>query len=134
MKKSKKLESEEWYKVGNDELNLAKKAFEDYNKFYNQVSFLCQQAVEKFLKGFLIENQIKPKKVHDLDFLLRQCVEIDKDFQKYKDSCRILTDYYIPSRYPIPWIKINKEQATKAIEIGEEIIKFIKSKKIKRGK
>ena len=44
------------------------------------VCFHCQQAAEKYLKAFLVYNDLEPPKTHDLIELARLCSNYDKDF------------------------------------------------------
>ena len=46
------------------------------------VCFHCQQAVEKYLKTLLLANDIEFSKTHNIDFLLKQCMEINPDFEE----------------------------------------------------
>lgn len=56
--------------------NLAKAGIEYYT---STICFHAQQAVEKYLKAFLIYHDVDFPRTHDVDFLLLECVKIDKD-------------------------------------------------------
>lgn len=45
------MESNNWLEFARQDLEMAEVAFD--RKIYNQTCFHCQQAVEKFLKGYL---------------------------------------------------------------------------------
>ena len=62
------------------------------------VCFHCQQATEKFLKAFLIVNGIDIKRTHNIEFLLSECSDIDKDFEGIDP--RDLSDFGVDARYP----------------------------------
>jgi HEPN domain-containing protein len=62
------------------------------------VGFHCQQAVEKYLKAFLISHKTKPKRTHDLSHLLEQCANIDQDFENIE--IRELSSFAVDIRYP----------------------------------
>ena len=64
----------------------------------SSVCFHCQQAVEKFLKAFLIANGIDIKKTHNIEFLLSECSDIDKDFTDIDP--KELSDFGVDVRYP----------------------------------
>ncbi|NBP59380.1 HEPN domain-containing protein [bacterium] len=53
------------------DLNLVLKLLkdEDANQFTSSIGFHCQQAIEKFLKAFLIYNQKEFKRTHALNLL-----------------------------------------------------------------
>ena len=63
-------------------------------------AFHLQQAVEKFLKGFLISNGWKLRKIHDLEALLDDATQLSPRFEKYRKLCQEVTGYYLTERYP----------------------------------
>lgn len=64
----------------------------------SSVCFHCQQAVEKFLKAFLIANGVDIKKTHNIEYLLSECSEIDNDFSNIDP--KELSDFGVDVRYP----------------------------------
>jgi len=96
--------------------------------FYPQICFQCQQAVEKYLKGFLVYNKRSFPKIHDLTQLLKLCAKIDKSFLKFLEETDILSQYYLVSRYPLEYPLANKKQAKEVLDISTNIINFIKEK------
>ena len=60
--------------------------------------FHCQQAIEKYLKAFLIYNGKEAAKTHDIDYLLQQCACFDPVFDSV-DPANI-NDYAVQGRYP----------------------------------
>lgn len=121
MKDKKSELAKEWFRIGGEELNYAKAAFNDFDDFYSQMCVGCHQAVEKYLKGFLVYNNKKYPFTHDLIAILRRCSKIDKKFLDYIDDLKIITDYYIELRYPVNYPPRNKKDAKQAIEIAEKI-------------
>ena len=80
-------------KVVEHELNLQEKEI-----VKDAVCFHCQQAVEKYLKAFLIYNKVKPERTHDINHLLDQCANIDKKFTNIE--IRELSSFGVDIRYP----------------------------------
>ena len=116
----------EWLERANDDLRAAELLLQQ-TELSNIVAFHAQQAVEKYLKGFLVAFGIKPKKIHTTATLTKQCAEINRQFRDFVDKCKMLDRYYIPPRYPVgPVLTYRKEEAQKAIETMEEIINIIK--------
>ncbi|MCF8346928.1 MAG: HEPN domain-containing protein [Bacteroidales bacterium] len=81
-------------------------------EFYTStICFHSQQAVEKYLKAFLIFHDIDFPKTHDVDYLLLQCKKIDKE--KFGIDLKSLTEFGVSVRYPddfyIPGVKETKE-------------------------
>ncbi|PIR72615.1 MAG: hypothetical protein COU42_00670 [Candidatus Nealsonbacteria bacterium CG10_big_fil_rev_8_21_14_0_10_36_24] len=122
---NKKL-AQEWFDIADNELGFARAGFKELESFYPQICFQCQQAVEKYLKGFLVYHKRKFPKIHDLTQLLKLCAKIDKNFLKFLEKTDTLSQYYLVSRYPIEYPPAKKEQAKEALNIAEDIINFIK--------
>lgn len=64
------------------------------------VSFHLQQAVEKFLKGFLLSKGWRLKRTHDLAFLLEEAHRHEPSLDAYRDLCITLSQIYLSERYP----------------------------------
>lgn len=65
------------------------------------VAFHLQQAVEKYLKGFLLASGWSLRRIHDLEVLLQEAIARDTDFADFLPSCQRITEYYIETRYPM---------------------------------
>ncbi len=63
-------------------------------------AFHLQQAIEKFLKGFLLSTGWKLKKIHDLEALLDDAVRMAPKLEAYRALCQQVTGYYLTERYP----------------------------------
>ena len=63
-------ETEAWWKQAQEDFDDAQFNFE--GERYKTASFLCQQAVEKAFKAFLIEKKERLRKIHDLVELSRE--------------------------------------------------------------
>ena len=94
------------------------------------ISFHSQQAVEKFLKAYLIYEDVEFPRTHDVDYLLAECIKIDKESFNIIDL-KSLNDYAVTVRYPddfmTPSVKAaleNKEIALLVKEIVESRIIF----------
>ncbi len=113
-------EVERWFKSAEDDLRKAKDNFGISN--YDLASFLCQQAVEKSLKAFLIKKTSKFPKIHDL-VKLGKLVNLDQNLLKI---CEKLTFVYTETRYPdVSERKYTKDETQKDIENTEVLIKWI---------
>jgi HEPN domain-containing protein len=66
---------------------------------YIPICFHVTQAVEKQLKGFIIENKHKVKKIHNLDRLLEQAAAIDNSFAAIEDACLFINKYLPDVKY-----------------------------------
>lgn len=70
----------QWILKANEDLLVVDKLTEFEVIATSSVCFHCQQAVEKFLKAFLIFNGIEIKKTHNIEYLLSECIDLDSEF------------------------------------------------------
>ena len=68
------MNPKDWIKKANEDLLVAKHII---NISPTNSTYHSQQAVEKYLKAFLIINNIEPPKTHNIYHLLRLCIDID---------------------------------------------------------
>lgn len=61
---------------------------------------LLQEAVERFLKGYLVAKGWRLKKIHNLATLLDEAVAIDRRFEAFADLCERLTAQFWAQHYP----------------------------------
>lgn len=102
---------------------------------YSAACFWAHQAAEKALKAFLYatkEGEFLFE--HSLARLLKRCAETEKNFEAFRESCRILDRYYIPTRYPnglpypaVPAKSFTREEAQEAIDLCEKILSLARS-------
>ena len=87
--------------------------------------FHCQQAVEKFLKAFLVQHNIDFEKVHSLEYLIKLCSTVDGEFENLYEVAEKLASYAIDIRYPdefyIPSIK-EAEEAFKLATFAKDFV------------
>ena len=90
----------EWIEIADNDFNSAILLNEAVRKHHEIICYHCSQAVEKYLKGYLIYMDIEPKKTHDLVFLYNACKEKDNEFQSIKTICEFLNRFANDIRYP----------------------------------
>ena len=73
-------------------------------------AFHLQQAIEKYLKAFLLSKGWQLKKIHDLEALLDEAVKYKPSFEKFREVCEEITGYYLAGRYPFPAKGPDKEE------------------------
>ena len=89
-------------------------------EFYTStICFHAQQAVEKFLKAFLIYHDIDFPKTHDLDYLILECRKIDNNFIDI--DLKSLSDFGVSIRYPDDFYVPGVNETREYIEISKEI-------------
>ena len=114
------------FERGKHDLEVAKILLTE-EEYLDVVLFHIHQAVEKYLKGYLIYKGWELKKIHDLEALITEAISFDVEFQRYLDFGRKLTAFYFEERYPPgPITHHSKEETGEMLETAEEIIKRAK--------
>ena len=120
---------EEWIRKGKEDFEFARINFEEEKPFYAQICFHFQQAVEKYLKAYIIAKELDFRKIHDLPLLLKQCSLKDHEFKDFTEDCEYLSTFYIEARYPVHWpIHLSRTETQKAYRAADNIITFVRKK------
>jgi len=88
-----------WFEIADKDFASAQTLAE--KELFETALFHCQQAAEKYLKGFLINEGKQFPKVHDLVYLVKSAEKKDKDFEKIAADAIGLTDFAVMYRYPL---------------------------------
>jgi len=116
----------DWIRKGRDDLRLAELALE--NGIFDYAAFHAQQAVEKFLKAFLIKHGKPLVRTHDIAYLIERCKGIDPSFEELYDlKAHYLSDFAVEVRYP-GYYSVPEELAGEAIEIARKVLDFVLTK------
>ncbi|MFZ6022854.1 MAG: HEPN domain-containing protein [Bacteroidota bacterium] len=89
---------ESWLIKAKNDLLSAQRLLEIEPAILDTCCFHCQQAIEKYLKAYLIYNGVNIERTHNIIFLLNQCAQFDSIFASI-DSKNI-NAYAVQSRYP----------------------------------
>jgi len=90
-----------------------------------EVAFLCQQAVEKYLKAILFELKIPIQKTHDLPKLYNELKKL-KDLKLDETLLNDLCDLYIESRYPTD-VALLEGEVLPSVEKAKMFLEFAQS-------
>ena len=99
MDKTFKKQALEWFERGRHDIDTAQLLY-DERGYADIIVYHIQQALEKYLKGYLVLRGKKPPKIHELDTLLNQVVVFDKSIINFLELCEKASRYYIEDRYP----------------------------------
>lgn len=91
MKNRESFLPKDWFEKGN--LDLRRTEILLKNEDPEGAAFHLQQALEKYLKGYLIGKGWKLKRIHDLEDLLDHVLDYDKNFEVYRSLCQEVTEY-----------------------------------------
>ena len=120
-----KKQVKDWILLADKDLYAAEVLLKDHSPLTNIVAFHCQQAIEKYLKAFLVENDVPLIKTHDLVKLNGKIKEI-RDLGIDRNKLIVMDEVYVESRYPgelgltadgMP----TKKQTEKFIEYAKEV-------------
>jgi HEPN domain-containing protein len=112
----KKLTAE-WVRKAEADIEIAKIAIHDKPALNDPVCFHCQQAIEKYLKGFLQELGQAFPYTHDLDTLLDLLLPYDATLKKLRRGLSLVTQYAVDYRYP--GVTATSRQAKSALRLAE---------------
>lgn len=90
---------EEWKRVARKDWGRVSRNLRDGDA--EAAGFFLQQALEKYLKAFLIKNGWKLKKIHTLHTLLKDAVLYNPNLESFRTLCQKVSGYYLLDRYPL---------------------------------
>ena len=110
---------ESWVNKAKHDMISAQRLLEIEPMILDTACFHCQQAVEKYLKAYLIYNELPIEKTHDIIFLLNQCANFDPIFATI-DPLDI-NSYAVNGRYPDSNLMPEKEEAETYYQLALQI-------------
>ncbi len=126
---SRELAKRWFHKAENDLLNVANNLrAERYAG--DTVCFHCQQAAEKYLKGFLAWHGVPFAKTHDLPELLKYVKQVAGDDAEDLASPLFLLDpYSVSVRYPQEYEEEpDAEEVREAVEAAYSVREWVRSR------
>ena len=89
--------------------------------------FHLQQAIEKYLKAYLLAKGWKLEYIHDLPKLLNYANGYDSKFDRFRTLCERVTEYYTSERYPFfDEISPSSKEIKEALTETKKLIRLIK--------
>ena len=114
----------EWFKKAEEDAFAGEKILEA-KKFFAPACFHFQQMAEKYLKGLLVFCDKSFPKVHDLIYLETLLLEQIPEVNILHADLKLLNRYYIETRYPGDYPKINFIECQKAFDSAKRIRDFV---------
>jgi HEPN domain-containing protein len=111
----------EWFKMAQKDIKSARILFE-HEADYEIVCFHCQQAVEKYLKGYLIYLTGELQEGHSLIKLCKKVMSHEESFGDYIKDMAFINTFYIETRYPAtdPFL-VSKADTEECLRIVEAV-------------
>lgn len=111
--------------MAHKDLRSAKILFE-YDADNEIVCFHCQQAVEKYLKGYLIYQTGRLNDGHSLIKLCKIASKYEASFKNHLKDMAFLNDFYIETRYPAEEpLSVSRDETLECFKIVDLIINKI---------
>ena len=93
-------EASAWFAKSATDLRAAEHALTAEPPLSADCTFHCQQAAEKAMKGFLAWHNVPFRRVHSLEEIGEQCLQIEPGLRDAVDRVVPLTEYAWKFRYP----------------------------------
>ena len=114
----------EWIKFADADIDTVLLLKEMRPQHREIICYHCEQAIEKYLKGFLVSKEQVAPKIHDLTYLCNLCSEQDKDFASILPQCSYLKQFSVQPRYPKE-MDISDANVEKAIKYALNVRDFM---------
>ena len=119
--------AKEWIEKADEDFGFAGVGIE-CTDYFGQICFHFQQAAEKYLKAFIVANELGFRAVHNLMELLEICRQKDQSVQELRQACTFLNAFYIDTRYPVHWpSQYDRSTAVEAKEMTAKIRDWVKN-------
>lgn len=116
----------DWLRIAEKDLRRAQHLLEIEDA--EAAGFFLQQALEKYLKAFLLGKGWELKRIHDLEALLNAALEYDATLEVFRPVCQRVTGFYFAERYPILIeTSLTVEDVLISIEESRALINRLKS-------
>ncbi len=86
----------DWLRIAEKDLKRLQRALRAHDP--NQAGLYLQQAVETFLKAFLLSCGSPLRRIHMLDVLLTDAISYEPAFARYRLACQQITSFYMLDR------------------------------------
>lgn len=119
----------EWFERGDRDIETAQLLYDEQG-YTDVIAYHIQQAIEKYLKGYLVLKGQRPPWVHELDTLLNLVSKAEPDlYSPYIDLCEKATRYYFDERYPPgPPAEYSREEIKADLDLAWQLARVIRAK------
>ena len=90
----------EWFWIAEEDVRSAKLLEKDSNPPNSIIYYHCSQAIEKYLKGFLVYNNKEYNRDHNLSTTIKKCIDCDNSFNEIMPECNKMSMSIKNLRYP----------------------------------
>ena len=110
-----------WFEKADHDLGTAIITYLHLPDYYDTITFHCQQALEKYLKAFLVFQDKEFKYTHDLVYLFEIIKTTDSFLDSYYDKISILQSCAVEVRYPNETIFLSEQKVIESLNTTKQI-------------
>jgi len=124
-----KQQALEWFERGDREIETAQLLYNGEG-YADAIAYHIEQAVEKYLKGYLVLKGQKSPWGHEVDSLLSLVGKFEADlYPQFIELCEKVTRFYIEDRYPPgPPAEYSREEIKADLDSAWQLVKLIRQR------
>ena|SRR5438309_1673401 len=111
---------DQWLAKANQDLFSASILLKGEPVSLEAAAFHAQQAVEKFMKAFLVRHQVEFPKTHNIAMLKTLIEKVDGKLAGQLARMETLTAYGVEYRYPGVYDPVSKKQGEEALDLANQ--------------
>jgi HEPN domain-containing protein len=120
----------DWIRIAEKDLERVDRLLKGHDA--ELAGFCLQQAVEKFLKAFLLSHGWRLRRIHNLDVLLDDAVTYDASLEEFRRACQKIGVFYFVERYPfVAETGVTEEDVRTSFEQVTELVEKLRAKATK---
>lgn len=117
--------ADDWLRIAEKDWQRAERALIQNDP--ELAGFCLQQALEKFLKAFLLRRGWTLRRIHDLEALLDDAVTHAPALSAFRPVCQQITKYYMLERYPpLASPGLTLEEARNSLEAAKGLVELLR--------
>lgn len=126
MSNKESLVPQEWFRKANADINTVEILLA-HGGDMEMAAMHIQQAVEKYLKGYLLSIGWRLERIHDLVALLDEAASRDKAIEQFRELCETVNAFYFEARYAFMMPPPTEEEVRIFLEQAKQLVGFILS-------
>ena len=117
----------DWVRIAEKDLRRVDRLLDKHDP--ELAGFCLQQAVEKFLKAFLLSKGWRLRRIHNLDALLDDAITYDASLEEFRSVCQKISAFYFVERYPfLVETGITEQDVRASFEEVTDLVKRVRTK------
>ena len=111
----------QWLQKATVDFIVVERLIGDVDPILQPIAFHAQQAVEKYIKAYLVYKQIEFPKTHDIKELINLLATVNHALSQELSDCDVLTVYGVEIRYPGDIPDLTLEEVKQAVELARKV-------------